>query len=681
MEEGSLLQIALERSKELSTTRSTCEPPPSSSLEKNCLILDLYSLTGSDLFHLADLASYCNKYIQSKDYLWHYGADGPVFGIHIENSSNQSVPHLRSYCRYGPCVQDEWMAIYFILELTKAVRKDNKGEVAALVWDVQDGQVIFIQLSDLLPTWLDEDPTDSHRYACWIQDGTIQIFRHHHITLIDALDKLKRRQNTQYPRIQRAFIYWLEINMQACSVHQRTPMVLPRTVAHVFHKRPELLPAAIQAFCDHVQEDVPPTAKSETIEPDIFKKYEDWVWTLQILSKTNYAMARTVASPRREGSWLSSSDSVPIAAGVEVKRFQRQCNIETKKHLKYAMALGLRAVTGLELLTLLGTDNDSNGIFSSSTTLSSLQERIVYWDRIEQDYKSTCVDNNVENIINNKCCILENFQKGPSNTEIDLSNILTCPVFPEEAQNWTSFSCPDTSIRDQIKSIMKLTYSENNNDNENMNFSIPRADQIDTDGWMDYEERKSDKVGSIESQNDLDNLLSRFQLFLKQTSDVEGVVTDNSNDNSNGTEKDVISNTIDIRPRVFLNILQSVLKDEKLEFPTVDPYFYHEDYDLMEGDSDDDDDDGDLKENNKPYKLKDIMNAMDNELEERADSRGVHRTQNTHNEGNDVGDVSIDEDAQILSNLIQSLDASGGESGPVTNIIKGMEDISQERKH
>tara|TARA_B110001450_G_C17456738_1_gene414392 strand:+ start:258 stop:476 length:219 start_codon:yes stop_codon:yes gene_type:complete len=72
---------------------------------------------------------------------------------------------------------------------------------------------------------------------------------------------------------------------------------------------------------------------------------------------------------------------------------------------------------------------------------------------------------------------------------------------------------------------------------------------------------------------------------------------------------------------------------------------------------------------------------MDNELEERADSRGVHRTQNTHNEGNDVGDVSIDEDAQILSNLIQSLDASGGESGPVTNIIKGMEDISQERKH
>mmetsp|Transcript_57022 Transcript_57022/g.64486 ORF Transcript_57022/g.64486 Transcript_57022/m.64486 type:complete len:687 (-) Transcript_57022:105-2165(-) len=682
MEEGSLLQEALERAKTLRTS-TDCESS-SSSLLKNCIILDLYSLIGSygqqdDLFYFADLADYCNRFFQSKNHLWNYGADGPVFGIHVNNSESKSVPHLRAYCRYGPSVQDEWMAIYYISELTKAIKNDNKGELVALAWDVQDGQVALIQMADLLPTWLDEDPTDNHRYACWIQDGNIQILRKPHITLIDALYELKGRRTkyttmittSSHPRIQHALMYWLELNVQAASVCQRTPMILPRKVARVFQNRPELLSTAIQAFCAYIQQDVP--VEPATIQPNLNNTYEDWVWTIQALSKTNYAMARTVTSPREE-NWASSSDSIPMALGVEVKRYQRQCKMESTKHLKHAVALGVRAVTGLELL--LG-NNNYDGMFASSTPLDSLEERIVYWARVEQNCKKSNGSDNNHISTNSKSSMLENFQKGPNNAEFDLSKVLKCPVFPEEAQNWTLFSHPEITLRDQIKNIMVSAHSEKNDGDDNERFCVPRPDQIDTDEWMDYEEKKNDGVGTIKSQNDLDNLLSRFQSFLKQTSDVEGVVSKKLND-SNGPEINVVNNTVDIRPRVFLNILHSVLRGEELKFNHVDAYFYGEDYNFVQEDIDGDGDgDGesegdDLGKNKESFRIKNIMNVMDDELEARTESRRIPGTHNAYNEDGKQVKGSIDEDAHLLSNLIQSLNASGGESGPVVNILKEM---------
>ena len=38
-----------------------------------------------------------------------------------------------------------------------------------------------------------------------------------------------------------------------------------------------------------------------------------------------------------------------------------------------------------------------------------------------------------------------------------------------------------------------------------------------------------------------------------------------------------------------------------------------------------------------------------------------------------TGDRLISEDAHILSNLLQSLDASAGEAGPVPTLLKGMD--------
>mmetsp|Transcript_11366 Transcript_11366/g.32732 ORF Transcript_11366/g.32732 Transcript_11366/m.32732 type:complete len:670 (+) Transcript_11366:46-2055(+) len=665
MEEGSLLEVALQHGKTL-CNHSACE-----SLQKNCILLDLHALDyrskhrTDHLLYLAELADYCNLFFQNKGHLWHYGADGPIFGVYVDQS--ESVPHLRAYCRYGPSVQDGWMAIHYVVELIKSVRDDEKKQnIVASAWDVQDGQIILIQLADLLPAWLDEDPADNHRHACWIdQDGNLQLLRRPHIALREALQELERRatshtKSASHPKMQRALNYWLDLNAQAASVHQRAPMVLPRKVAGVFRDRPELLRTAIQAFCESIQQDGP--IAPAPIQFDL-TKYEDWVWTVQTLSRTNYAMARTVSSSSRS-DWTSSPDSTPMPAGVELKRLKRQCKMESMKHLKNAVSLGVRAVAGLE--KLMNASND-DGSFASSKPLSSLEERIVYWTRVQQ---MSCLDNG-----NLSETILESYHMGPNRSDLDLTNVLKCPVFPEEDHNWTSYSSPQVSLRDQIRSTMRMKQRSDTvrNDDE---FWVPRPDQVDGEDWMDYKPAKSDSVDTVESEHDVDNLLSRFHSFLKQTSGVEGV----SSNKVNGDETDR-SIAVKIRPRVFLNILHSVLKGKELDFPRVDPFFYHEDYRLMEQDvdNDDGDDHGVLGDDAPSLAMGDLMTAMDDELEARTESRKI--ASDVLVDGSDADPKNDQEkalvkglaqDAHVLSNLMQSLDASGGGSGPVGNILKEM---------
>lgn len=70
---------------------------------------------------------------------------------------------------------------------------------------------------------------------------------------------------------------------------------------------------------------------------------------------------------------------------------------------------------------------------------------------------------------------------------------------------------------------------------------------------------------------------------------------------------------------------------------------------------------------------------MDNELRARTESRRIPKSaldasdDDINDEQVDGLEGLIDEDAHILNNLLQSIDASRGEAGPVVNILKEME--------
>ena len=588
MEEGSLLQEVLRK-----RSRGDFGPNESDS-SKSTIVFDVHSLK-TDLNHrakllfLANLARECNHFVQSQTYQWHHGGDGPVFGIHVDES--EDIPHLRAYCVYGPSVQDEWACIDFMLQMSQQLDHD----IAISCWDLGDGQVILIQTADMLPDWLDEDPSDDHRFACWIRNGQIQLLKKPHVSLGEALSLLQQNdnQNSSHPKIQETLEKWLTFNQRANKL-QRTALVVPRKIAALIQKRPDLVNAAIQSFCENIEEQVPSILH-----------HEDWVWITHSISRTNYAMARTMVSK----VW-KTTDQLPKIP-MEVKRYKRQCEMEATPHLKYAIQLGVRLVIGVDLLL-------QNKISPSST-----EQRIAFWSRIDQ----ACHDSDQSS------WLVESYQQGPNHSAYDLTNILKCPVFPEERKFMTLYSYPETSLKQQIIDVEKgVDYDKD--------FPMPTQEEVDDEAWLDLDGEDG------KGEHDLDSILSSFQNFMVHPSGVEGVESSPAVEAQNP-----------IRPRIFMNILQSVLKGENLSFPTSDPFFYHEDYDLM---------DTEAEEDESAQAMRGLMDAMDAELNGKSESRKLDDFAKTDE------NAEVTENAHILNNILQSLEASEGRPGPVNNMLKEM---------
>jgi hypothetical protein len=854
MEEGSLLPIALDHARSLrgenltvvSSRRRPVAPsgggddddgdttttPWSDLPQKDCVVLDIFSVPHcccdetqskssssscmDHLLFLAKLADRCNGYVQKQrrqqpsstpGILWHYGGDGPVFGItatpvettfgsrgsttpkRTGRGQNRLIPHLRAICRYGPNIQDEWYAIELLRRLTCSMMEENSHDegkektggssgtlLAGCAWDVEDGQVILIQLADLLPSWVDEAASsDRHRYACWFVDGHLQLLDTPHIDLIQAMSKLLRMTSNSstltvsstHPSLDRAIKFWLELNsagrneatLSLSSVeqqveegatkqpqrhksrNQRTPMVLPRAVALFLQDRPELLHTAIQAYCE-----VATTTSDASFLSQIsdLREFDDWVWTNQTVSRTNYAMLRTVISiphqpslPASVGnddsksnnqiSWMTAPDGIPSSINVQVrKKYIRQCRMDTTPHLRNAASFGVRVVVGLQYLATKNKQPSQPSLLeaipspgplllmSSNRPLKSLEQRVLFWTNIEKQYHHSSIASSSSN-----GAIMDSFAAGPNQSSIDLTYILKCPVYPEESQNWiTLLSNPQTSLSDQVRYGLEKQRSNVDTDNsiekDGEAFWMPQPDQVDDDSWMDLlmdpKSSSGNRPGVVDSIHDVDRLLERFQNFvMKDSSGIDGVEGTHSNPhtssstNAAGSLKTELS--LEIRPRVFLNILHTVYKGEKLIFPKVkgtrssaanderDNFFYDEDYDLMEpcdddGDDDDDDDDDDvgvggrrsanIKKDGDLFNMRDIMAAMDSELNSRTESRKLDSNLDNDDYENDADEtdrlnIGNSEDVHVLSNLLQSLEVSGGQSGPVLNMLKEME--------
>jgi SGT1 protein len=769
------------------------------------------------LLYLAKLADRCNRYLQqqnqssssssSSPYFWHYGGDGPVFGITTttmtatthnqkddrkqkgggrnDSSEITTVPHLRATCRYGPNVQDEWYAIELLRQLTANIEdcngtddnEDTPDLLAARAWDLEDGQVILIQLADLLPQWVDEDPTDRHQYACWFVNGNLQVLDKPHINLLQALNQLSQEtiatayRTSTHPSLDRAIKFWLELNAKSNAKelssstseqtadtkqqlqqhtynrNQRTPMVLPREVSWFLQDRPELLQTAIQAYCElattTTADSSTPTGSIPALVSDL-SQFDDWVWTKQTISRTNYAMLRTVMSvpsspdncnddhiaPLSDASWMSTPEGIPSSITVQVrKKYVRQCNMDTTPHLRNAVSFGVRVVVGLQYLAMVQQRQQLSSmpsILLSCRPLKSLQQRITYWSRIELEYYKSVVrrhkshrnskintgNNNVTE--SSSSLIMKSYLVGPNQSSIDLTYILKCPVYPEESHNWiTVLSHPQTSLLDQIRYGLKKQRSSadvDHGDNDSDMYWMPQPDQVDDDSWMDIlsdttSNDDRNKPGVVGNVHDIDRVLQRFQHFvMHESSGIDGVEA-TANESTEPSRE-----LLKIRPRVFLNMLHAVFRGEKLVFPKVatstsattntgDNFFYQEDYDLLEPDDsndDDDENDGGVDErigsntgNSREdfLNMKDLMAAMDSELSSRTESRRYDTVADTNNGGdeNDAADIDNsndkssdpaagDEEIHVLSNLLQSLEASAGQSGPVSNMLKEMED-------
>ncbi|KAF8925887.1 SGT1 protein-domain-containing protein [Dissophora ornata] len=89
-----------------------------------------------------------------KDYIWHKDA----FSLRIESGKGKlhsSQPYLKGETRVGDSLDDEWLIVFLLREITKRV----PGSVARV--QDNDGEFLLIEAADHIPSWLDPDNSEN----------------------------------------------------------------------------------------------------------------------------------------------------------------------------------------------------------------------------------------------------------------------------------------------------------------------------------------------------------------------------------------------------------------------------------------------------------------------------------------------------------------------------------------
>lgn len=202
----------------------------------------------------------CNQL--AKDYIWQ--RDG--FGLDIKSDNGTlcdplllhrsgidrqpGLHYLHGLTDYGDAIEDEWLIVYLIRELTKQF---------PCLWarlSDSDGEFLLIEAANVLPKWLSPE-NDAHR--AWIHGGHLRIIPQNNelgmpsgtITLPQAVDTIRTATDSL---VYSAFIeaeafYRLEkYPGQVQESMHHALVTIPRRLAYLLHELPKAIAPAVEAF-------------------------------------------------------------------------------------------------------------------------------------------------------------------------------------------------------------------------------------------------------------------------------------------------------------------------------------------------------------------------------------------------------------------------------------------------
>ncbi|KAM7221495.1 SGT1 domain containing protein [Rhypophila decipiens] len=179
----------------------------------------------------------------TKDYIWQ--REG--FGLETKVENGQA--YLHGITDYGDNVEDEWLIVYLLRELSKSF-----PSLWIRVFDT-DGEFLLIEAAKVLPKWLSPE-MDSNRV--WLHDGKLLIIplpsetdMSKSISLAEALRVLKSAPDSLVHStfIEAEAFYRLEKypNQIKDSLHC-SAVTIPRKLAYILHARPKAITPATEAF-------------------------------------------------------------------------------------------------------------------------------------------------------------------------------------------------------------------------------------------------------------------------------------------------------------------------------------------------------------------------------------------------------------------------------------------------
>ncbi|GJC77780.1 protein ecdysoneless [Colletotrichum liriopes] len=178
------------------------------------------------------------------DHIWQKGS------LTLDVVTDQGLTFLRGTTDYGDAIEDEWLMVYILRELSK-----SHPTAWVRVFDA-DGEFLLIEAANVLPKWLSPE-NDQNRV--WIHNGCLRIVPQPSgessnsklLTLSDAVGIIRNDPDSLIHSdfIEAEAFYRLEkYPGQIQNSLHHSLVTIPRRLAHVLHQSPKAVAPAVESF-------------------------------------------------------------------------------------------------------------------------------------------------------------------------------------------------------------------------------------------------------------------------------------------------------------------------------------------------------------------------------------------------------------------------------------------------
>ncbi|KAL4985017.1 SGT1 protein-domain-containing protein [Aspergillus falconensis] len=306
-----------------------------------------------------------------KDYIWQREA----FRLEITKKDGTTI--LNGRTNFGDSVEDEWVIVYLLRELTK-----KHKDIWATVTD-NDGQFLLAEAAGALPSWLEPEIADNR---VWIHQGELTIIKPKNekrrvtetVSLLEARRIIKNEPSRlmRSTMIQEEAFYRLRNYPKQISENLHSALVtIPRKVAFLLHQKPAYISPAVEAF--YLRDPIALRPLRGKDPDDLIFKPEDFVTVSTRFTRTGYAQVKSQDFPAPK-SWV---DKLP----------------STENRKVYDRAdTGMKVTCGFEMLLSDPQNQDKALVREMRLILEDLDtgderlpadEEIQTWDKREDDEK------------------------------------------------------------------------------------------------------------------------------------------------------------------------------------------------------------------------------------------------------------------------------------------------------
>ena len=183
-----------------------------------------------------------------KDFIWQRES----FKLSLQREDGRSF--LRGRTNYGDSVEDEWLIVYILRELSKQF-----PGTWIRITDT-DGQFLLIEAANALPRWLNPEIAD---FRVWLNNGKLLIIpiekpggkteklKPGPLTLNEAFDTIENRapELLHLPAVEAEAFYRLQkFPKQIFDSLHHALLMIPRKLAYILHESAAYISPAVEAF-------------------------------------------------------------------------------------------------------------------------------------------------------------------------------------------------------------------------------------------------------------------------------------------------------------------------------------------------------------------------------------------------------------------------------------------------